>query len=131
MAEDNLADALLVREAIRLENLPLDVFALTDGETAIEFLERAETDANAPQPDLVFLDLNLPRIGGFDVLRRIRSSAKFSNLPVMIMTSSDSPGDRREGSELGASYVCKPPGYEEFLRMGAAIRSLLEEKNLA
>src|SRR3954453_22783900 len=62
LAEDNLPDALLVREAIRMENLPLEIYIAADGERAIEFIAAAETDPNAPCPDVLLLDLNLPKI---------------------------------------------------------------------
>jgi DNA-binding response OmpR family regulator len=130
LAEDNLPDALLVREAIRLENLPLNVHVAPDGERAMEFLERAEQDPDAPGPHLMLLDLNLPRIDGFDVLRRIRASERYKNLPVIIITSSDSPDDRSEGARLGAGYFRKPPNYEEFLKIGVTLRLFLVEHGL-
>jgi DNA-binding response OmpR family regulator len=130
MAEDNLADALLVREAIRLENLPLDVYGALDGEVAIEFLGKAETDPEAPAPELVLLDLNLPKRDGFEVLRRIRASKKYGNVPVIIMTSSDSKADRNEGASLGAGYFRKPPNYQEFMKIGLTLRRFLEDSGL-
>ncbi len=130
LAEDNLPDALLVREAIRSENLPLEVFIAPDGERAIEFIAKAEQDGNAPHPHLVLLDLNLPRIDGFDVLRRLRASEKFKNIPVLVVTSSDSPSDRAETAKLGASYFRKPVTYEEFLAIGKYLRQFMEKNGL-
>jgi DNA-binding response OmpR family regulator len=130
LAEDNLPDALLVREAIRMENLPLDVHIAPDGERALEFLAKAEQDPNAPSPDILLLDLNLPRVDGFEVLRRVRASEKYRNLPVVLITSSDSPADRSEGAKLGAGYFRKPPNYEEFLKIGSTLKRLLQERGL-
>jgi CheY-like chemotaxis protein len=130
MVEDNLADALLVREALRAEKLPVEVYAAVDGEQAISFIEKAEGDGDAPAPDVVILDINLPRIDGFEVLRRIRASARFEKLPVMVVTSSDSPGDRGESARIANGYFRKCPDYDEFLRIGAAIRDMLEKNNL-
>jgi DNA-binding response OmpR family regulator len=130
LAEDNLPDALLVREAIRMENLPLEVYPATDGEQAIAFIELAEQDPQAPIPDIVLLDLNLPKVDGFEVLRRIRASGKYKHIPVLIITSSDSPSDREESAKLGASYFRKPPNYEEFMKVGASLRRFLEDNNL-
>jgi DNA-binding response OmpR family regulator len=130
LAEDNLPDALLVREAIRMEKLPLEVHVAPDGERAIEFLAKAERDPDAPVPHLILLDLNLPKVDGFDVLRRIRASEKYQNVPVIVITSSDSPADRSETARLGAGYFRKPPNYEEFLKIGAAMRQFLEEHGL-
>jgi two-component system, chemotaxis family, response regulator Rcp1 len=130
MAEDNLADALLIREAIRLENLPLDVYGATDGEIAIDFFKKAESDPDAPAPELVLLDLNLPKADGFEVLRRVRASEKYSKVPVIIMTSSDSQADRKEGASLGAAYFRKPPNYQEFMKIGSTLRRFLEDNGL-
>ena len=125
LAEDNLPDALLVREAIRMENLPLEVHVAPDGEQAIDFLGRA-----APRPDLLLLDINLPKVDGFEVLRTIRASEKYKDVPVMIITSSDAASDRSEAARLGAGYFRKPPNYEEFLKIGPALRRVLEEHHL-
>lgn len=130
LAEDNLPDVLLVREAIRMENLPLEVFVASDGERAIDFLVRAENDPNAPGPDVLLLDINLPKVDGLEVLRRIRSRRKFKDTPVLIITSSDSPADRSEAASLGAGYFRKPPNYEEFLKIGPALKRVLEENGL-
>lgn len=130
MVEDNLADALLVREALRAERLPVEVYAAVDGEQAIAFIEKAEGDSGAPAPDAVILDINLPRIDGFEVLRRIRASARFETLPVMVVTSSDSPGDRSESARIANGYFRKRPDYDEFLKIGPAIREMLEKNNL-
>lgn len=125
-----MPDALLVREAIRSENLPLDVFIVSDGERAIEFITKAENDGEATSPDLVLLDLNLPRIDGFDVLRRLRGSEKFKDIPVLVVTSSDSPLDRAETAKLGASYFRKPVTYDEFLAIGKFLRQFLQTHGL-
>lgn len=130
LAEDNLPDALLVREAIRMENLPLDVHLASDGEQALDFIERAEHDPDAPCPQIMLLDLNLPKADGFEVLRRVRASAKCKNIPVLIFTSSDSPEDRSESARMGASYFRKPPVYGEFLKIGARLKRFLEENGL-
>jgi DNA-binding response OmpR family regulator len=130
LAEDNLPDALLVREAIRMEDLPLDVHIASDGERALEFLKNSEQDPNAPCPHVLLLDLNLPRVDGFEVLRRIRANEKQKHLPVLIITSSDSPADRSQSARLGAGYFRKPPDYEEFLKIGVALRRLLQEHDL-
>jgi CheY-like chemotaxis protein len=130
MVEDNLADALLMREAIQMEGLDLNIQPALDGEIAIAAIERAEKDPDAAPLDAVLLDLNLPRVDGFEVLRRIRSSQRFHKLPVIVITSSDSPADRREGANLGAAYFRKRPDYDEFLKVGGVIRRFLEEHGL-
>jgi CheY-like chemotaxis protein len=130
MVEDNPADVLLVREAIGMEGLPLEIHLAADGEMAISLIEKSENDPHTPALDAVFLDLNLPKIDGFDVLRRIRSSARYKNLPVIVVTSSDSLADKTGSAKLGASYFRKRPDYQEFLKIGPAIRLFLEEHGL-
>jgi CheY-like chemotaxis protein len=130
LAEDNLPDALLVREAIRKENLPVEVHGTADGESAVDFFTRVGKDPDAPCPHVLLLDLNLPKIDGLEVLRRIRSMERFKLIPVLIVTSSDSPEDRSQAAALGAHYFRKPVTYHEFLEIGAVLRELLQANGL-
>ena len=125
LAEDNLPDALLVREAIRMENLPLQVYIAPDGERALDFIAEAEKDPAAPVPHLLLLDLNLPKIDGLEVLRKIRASDKFNHIPVLVVTSSDSPADRNGAASLGAGYFRKPVTYDDFMKIGSVLREFL------
>jgi DNA-binding response OmpR family regulator len=113
-----------------MEGLPLEVHVASDGERAIDFIARTEQDPKAPVPDLLLLDLNLPKVDGFEVLRRIRASERYKNLPVLVITSSDSAADRSEAAKLGASYFRKPVSYEEFVKIGAFLRGFLEDHAL-
>jgi two-component system, chemotaxis family, response regulator Rcp1 len=128
VAEDNLPDALLVQEAIRAENLPMEMHIATDGEAAINFITRAERDPEAPRPQCLLLDLNLPRANGFEVLERLRASEKFKAIPVIVMSSSDSAADRSRAAELGARYFRKTPSYDEFLKLGSILKETFETK---
>jgi CheY-like chemotaxis protein len=119
-----------VREAIAAEKLAVETYIAADGERAIEFLARAENDPDAPSPNVLLLDLNLPKIDGFEVLRRLRASDKFRNIPVLVVSSSDSPGDRSEAARLGAGYFRKPVSYQEFLKIGPFLRSFLKVNGL-
>lgn len=130
LAEDNLPDALLVREAIKLEGLPLELHVVSDGEQAIEFMAKAETDPDAPRPKVLLLDLNLPKIDGMEVLRRIRARDKFKNIPAVVVTSSDSPADRAEAARLHAAYFRKPVRYGDFIKMGGFLLEFLKANGL-
>lgn len=130
MAEDNLPDALLLREAIRMEDLPLEVSIAADGQRAIDLIANAEADPAALCPQVLLLDLNLPKVEGFEVLRRVRASDKFKHMPVLIVTSSDSPDDRATAATLGAHYFRKPVTYDEFAKVGTVLRRFLEEHGL-
>jgi CheY-like chemotaxis protein len=130
LAEDNVPDALLVREAIKTENLPIETYIAVDGEQAVDFIANAGNDPDAPCPHFLLLDLNLPKIDGFEVLRTLRASDKCKNIPVLVVTSSDSPADRDQAAEFGARYFRKPVTYEEFLRIGPFLRTFLKETGL-
>jgi CheY-like chemotaxis protein len=125
LAEDNLPDALLVKEAIQMENLPFHLHLVSDGQQAIDFIARAEADRDAPSLHGLVLDLNLPKRDGFEVLRRLRASPVFKDVPVLIVTSSDAPSDLAQAATLGAGYFRKPPSYEEFLKLGGVLRQML------
>jgi two-component system, chemotaxis family, response regulator Rcp1 len=127
LAEDNFPDALVVRDAIQQENLPLDVHVASDGEEAMDFLTRAETDPDARSPDVVLLDLNLPKRDGFEILQRLRGSEKLKSVPVVVVTSSDAPSDKRCAAQLGAGYFQKPPSYDAFLKIGAVLKQILTD----
>jgi len=125
VAEDNLPDALLIREVVRIEKLPFEVHVAPDGELAVAFIEKAEAEPGAPAPDLLLLDLNLPKKDGYEVLKRLRASAKFGAVPVVIATSSDAPEDRQRASEMGAVFFRKPASYGEFLKLGEVLKQTL------
>jgi CheY-like chemotaxis protein len=130
LAEDNLPDALLVGEAIRIEGLPVELHVVADGEQARDLFQKAVEDPHALQPDVLLLDLNLPRIDGIALLRRLREQAQWKALPVMIITSSDAPADRASAESLGASYFRKPVNYEAFLKIGPALKQFIEDGGL-
>lgn len=127
VAEDNLPDALLVREVIREHELPFEVHLATDGQQAIDFIIKAESEPEAPCPQFLLLDLNLPKRDGFEVLERLRASDKCGEIPVLIMTSSDSDADLGRATALKAAYFRKPPSYDDFLKLGSVLKQMLEE----
>lgn len=130
LAEDNLPDALLVREAIKMQDLPINVHVASDGQRAMDFIDQADKDQDAPCPHVLLLDINLPKADGFEVLRRLRESKRCGNVPVLMISSSDSPLDRNQASQLGAGYFRKPPSYDEFLKLGDVLKKLLEDNGL-
>ncbi len=113
-----------------MENLPLEVYVAPDGQQAIDFIARAEKDPDAPCPHFLLLDLNLPKRDGFEVLQRLRSSTKCKDIPVLIITSSDSPDDVSEAAALGAGYFRKPPNYDEFLKLGGVLRQIIQDSGV-
>jgi CheY-like chemotaxis protein len=130
LAEDNLPDALMVREALNQAKLPFELHVVSDGERVIDFLEKAAADSSAPSPDLLLLDLNLPKIDGLEVLRRVRARGRFREIPALIITSSDAPTDRAAAAAFGAAYFRKPPSYSQFLEVGGVVKKLLQDSGL-
>lgn len=108
---------------IRAGNLPLDVHLVSDGAAALDFIlgsgDRQEI------PELLILDLNLPKVEGFEVLEQVRAQERFRHIPVLIVTSSDAPADLQRAAEFGAHYFRKPPSYEQFLGLAAVLREIL------
>lgn len=126
LAEDNRADVYLVRKSFEEHGLVHDVRVVKDGEEAIRFL--AGLGPETPCPRLVLLDLNLPKITGHEVLERLRAHPNCGGVPVIVMTSSDSPVDKSEIARLGATaYFRKPARLEEFMQIGALVKRVLAE----
>ena len=133
LAEDNPADVYLLKEALAAESSEaIEVVVAQDGEEALDFVERRGLFQDAARPDLIILDLNLPKSDGSDVLRSIRESADLSSIPVVILTSSDSPRDRATVERLGAShYITKPSDLDAFLALGGRLLSYAEGRGRA
>ena len=119
LVEDNPDDVTLTLRALKKNNLTNDVIVATDGVEALDYLFGTGTHAGrdvAHMPDIVLLDLKLPRVGGLEVLQKIRADARTRLLPVVILTSSTEEKDLIEGYSLGAnSYVRKPVDFVEFV----------------
>ena len=128
VVEDNQADVFLVEQAVKLRNLPVRLLMLDNGEDALRYFARADADPAARCPDAVLLDLNLPRRSGREVLEQVKSTVRCRDVPVIILTSSNSAEDRRETAALGAiRYFRKPTSYQEFLKIGEVLEEVLAE----
>lgn len=118
LVEDNPDDEALTLRALKRNGIANEIVVLRDGVEALGFL----LDAAKPLPQLVLLDLKLPRIDGLEVLKRLRSEPRTQLLPIVILTSSSEERDVIEGYRLGAnSYVRKPVDFNEF---SEAVRQL-------
>lgn len=126
LVEDNEGDVFIIQEALREHTVTCDVTVLSDGESALRLFDELDRTGDEPCPELVLLDLNLPRRSGHAVLERIRHSVRCSSIPVVIVTSSDSQRDLAENQRLGATaYFRKPSSLEQFLDIGKLVKSLL------
>jgi CheY-like chemotaxis protein len=127
LVEDSPADVYLVQEAIRREGLKVHLEVADDGERAIRMIDEVDSNGSAPCPDLLLLDLNVPRQTGDQVLARIRQSQRLAHIPVVVMTSSESAADRERLMKLGATeYFRKPSNLKEFMQLGRLVREVHE-----
>jgi len=116
LVEDDPGDVLITREAFAENKVRNHLSVVSDGEAAIEFLRREGAFASAPRPDLILLDLNLPRKAGHEVLAEVKSDADLQRIPVVILTTSDAEEDILRSYDLHANaYVTKPVDFDRFL----------------
>lgn len=126
LAEDSAADVGIVRIALRDQNLDHVLHVARDGQEAIAFIEKADNDSKAPGPDLLLLDMHLPRYNGEQILQRLRSTERYAQTPVVVMTSSDAPEDQDRAEKHAALfYFRKPSRLQEFIQLGAIVRDIL------
>jgi len=118
LAEDDPADAHLVKVAIAENHILADLHIVSDGREAFEFLRREGARfAAAPRPDLILVDLNMPRMDGREFLAAIKQDAQLSNIPVVVLTTSEVERDIVASYNLGAAgYITKPVDIDQFIR---------------
>jgi len=116
LVEDNPADARLTAEGLKRAKVMNQLHIVEDGEEAIAFLRRDGRWADAPRPDIVFLDLNLPKMDGREVLSVVKSDPNLGHIPIVVLTSSDADADILKAYKAKANcYVKKPVMFQEFL----------------
>ena len=115
LVEDDPGDVVLIREAFADHKVGNRLSVVADGVDALAFLRRAPGFADSPRPDLILLDLNLPRKDGSEVLAEIKADPDLSTIPVVVLTTSDADEDILRSYELHANaYVTKPVDFELF-----------------
>jgi CheY-like chemotaxis protein len=116
LVEDDAGDVLMTREALDEHHVPNRLYVVPDGVTALEFLRKQGPHQNAPTPDLVLLDLNLPRMSGREVLAAVKGDPKLARIPVVVLTTSDADDDVVASYALHANaYVTKPVDFDRFV----------------
>lgn len=115
LIEDNPGDADLTRETLESSSLKVTLSVVVDGAEALEYLLREGRHGAAPRPDLILLDLNLPKLSGRDVLTQVKRSDTLRVIPVVVLTSSGADRDVVESYNLGANcYITKPVDWRAF-----------------
>jgi len=113
LVEDNPDDVVMIREAFEQSLTPIQLYVVSNGEQAIKFVRR--TDADAPHPSLILLDLNLPIRNGLDVLAGLKGDTEFLAIPIVVLTTSLAPSDIQQCYSLHANaYIVKPPDFDGF-----------------
>ncbi|MFB8752557.1 response regulator [Streptomyces parvulus] len=122
LVEDDPGDELMTREAFEDNKIGNTLHVVRDGEEALDFLYRRGDHAGAPRPDLILLDLNLPKYDGRQVLEQIKSDSELSDIPVVVLTTSAAEEDILRSYKLHANaYVTKPVDLDQFI---AAVRQI-------
>jgi len=122
MVEDNPGDVRLTVEALKEGKVRNNFCTVEDGEEAMKFLRQEEPYANVPRPDLILLDLNLPKKNGREVLAEIKADPELKRIPVVILTVSDAEQDILKSYNLHANcYITKPVNLEQFITVVKSI----------
>jgi two-component system, chemotaxis family, response regulator Rcp1 len=115
LAEDNRTDAILIKEVLKHCRLAVRLGLVDDGEQALAYLRHQGKFSDAPDPDLVLLDLMLPKLSGLEVLMEMKRDFLLNHIPVVMVTSSHNVTDAKQAYQMNAeSYIVKPPHMFEF-----------------
>ncbi|MFC4012308.1 response regulator [Nonomuraea purpurea] len=118
LVEDDQGDILLTKEAFDLNKVRNRLNVVNDGEQAMAYLRKQDSFSDATRPDLILLDLNLPRMSGMEVLQEVKADPLLRTIPVVILTTSEAEEDILHSYRLHANaYVSKPVDFEQFIRV--------------
>jgi CheY-like chemotaxis protein len=118
LVEDDSGDVLIMREALSDSKIMNELYVVGNGEAALEFLRKTGEYVDAPSPDLILLDLNLPRMGGQEVLAEVKADEALRRTPVVVLTTSSAEEDIVRSYDLHANaYVTKPVDLDQFVRV--------------
>lgn len=122
LVEDSTSDVMLIRRSFRESNLNYILYCVEDGEKAIAFLNQQGEYQQVVRPDLIILDLNLPRLDGREVLSILKHDPNFKRIPIIVLTTSNAEQDVLSSYNLHANcYIVKPFDVHDFLQIGSAI----------
>lgn len=122
LVEDNPGDVRLTQEALKNHKVQNNLYVATDGEEAMAFLRKQGKYKDVPRPDIILLDLNLPRKDGREVLAEIKSEPSLKTIPVVIISSSEAEQDIIKSYNLNANcYVTKPVNFDQFIKVVQSI----------
>jgi chemotaxis family two-component system response regulator Rcp1 len=115
LVEDNPADVRLMQEILHAAGLPCSLWVVGDGEQALTFLRHEGAYEQAPRPDVIVLDLNLPRLSGWELLTALQQEPRWQSIPALVLSGSLAEDDREQAAQRGAwAYFCKPNELEGY-----------------
>jgi CheY-like chemotaxis protein len=124
LVEDNPGDAQLTSIALEDSKISVNLHVVEDGVEAMTFLRKQENYANAPHPDIILLDLNLPKKDGREVLAEIKADDKLRRIPVVVLTTSQSESDILKAYNLSANcFITKPVDFDQFVKIVQSIEN--------
>lgn len=124
LVEDNEADIRLTQEGLKEAKIRNNLNIVRDGEEAMDFLNKAGNYSKVATPDLILMDLNLPKKDGREVLEEIKNDEKLTHIPVVVLTTSEAEKDIVKSYKLHANcYVAKPMGMDQFVEVIKAIEN--------
>jgi CheY-like chemotaxis protein len=125
LVEDSPGDARLTREAFHEANASIQLYVVVDGVEAMTFLKQERPYGNAPRPDIILLDLNLPKMDGREVLARVKSDPALNTIPTIILSTSEAQSDVVKSYQLQANcYFSKPVQFDDFEKLVISINDL-------
>jgi CheY-like chemotaxis protein len=128
IAEDNPADVMVVRMALEQAVPGFRLRVFEDGGSMLNYVDQLDRDGG-PWPDIMLLDLNMPKAGGLEIMRRLRNCTASVSTPVIVVTSSSRPKDREQALALGAvHYFLKPDDFDDFLKIGDVVNETLKSR---
>lgn len=123
LVEDNLADIRLIEEAFKEASINYNITAMQDGEKALNYLKKIDEFENVTTPDIIILDLNLPKINGLEVLQIVKNDSALLSIPIIILTSSQDSQDVQNSYKGHANcYIQKPENLEGFINLAKQIQ---------
>jgi CheY-like chemotaxis protein len=126
LVEDNPTDVFVIKEVLESSGLNIQPRIVSDGQDALRYLEDLNRDDSSPCPALVLLDLNIPKVDGIEILRRLRGESRCKATPVVVVTSSTADADRAAAQRLGAeAYFQKPKELAAYMELAQVIKRVL------
>ena len=127
LVEDNLGDVELLQRALAIAGVECELSVISDGEEALARVQHRGEYASSALPDLVILDLNLPKVSGHQILAAARATDEFEAVPIVVLTSSSSLRERAQLNELRITrHIAKPADLDEYMQIGFELKQILE-----